>query len=219
MIVLGIDSSTDHLAVGLADGDRIMAEDRLDSAREHASHIIGMIDSLLKNESLAKTDLEGLAVAVGPGSFTGLRIGMAVARGMVRALAVPAAGISTFEVIADRLADDYRSYYLAAVARKGEYYLCRIEPGTEIVSGMTLIAEEDLPARVGKDPVGIVGRVPDGWADLVSETIDPGRLYISGGELAVIGARRIMAGKVDGTSVPEPLYVAPSQAERKFGRS
>jgi tRNA threonylcarbamoyladenosine biosynthesis protein TsaB len=218
MIVLGIDSSTDRLGVGIADAGRIIFEDMLDSVQEHASQIIGMIDSVLRQAKLGRNDIEGIAIADGPGSFTGLRIGMAAAKGMALAMNIPIVGVSTFEVIARRLRSEYDRFYLTALVRKGELYLCRVDRETEIRENIGLINQEALPAKIGSMPIAVVGRKPEGWDGLAENIIPDEKTFISGGELALLGAELISAGKVSDLAMLEPLYIAPSQAERKFGR-
>jgi len=166
MIVLGIDSSTDRLGVGLAEDERTMFEDTLDSAREHATRIIGLIDSVLERTSVSKDKLDGVAVADGPGSFTGLRIGMAAAKGMARALDIPIVGVSTFEVVARRIISKYDEFFLVAVVRKGEFYLCRVARGVEIRKSIELVSTANLPSRVGSTPTGLIGREPADWQEL-----------------------------------------------------
>ncbi len=218
MKILGIDSSTDKLGVGIADGERVLSETLLESSREHASHIIGVIDEVLKEVPIDKNDLDGIAVAVGPGSFTGLRIGMAVAKGLAVALEIPLIGVSTFEVIARRLLTEMDSFYLAAPVRRGESYLCHIRPETDVRESIILVENTALAETIGSVPAGAVGRAPDGWDDMIDNAIIPGRLIISGGELAILGGEFLAAGRRDDVADLEPLYIAPSQAERKFGR-
>lgn len=218
MIVLGIDSSTDRLGVGLAEDKRIILEDTLDSAQEHATRIIGLIDSVLKKASITKDKLEGIAIADGPGSFTGLRIGMAAAKGMARALNIPIVGVSTFEVVARRIILKYDEFFLAAVVRKGEFYLCRVAQGVEIRTSIKLVSVENLPVQTGSTPVGLIGRAPESWHDLTVNKLPGDLTGISGGELAIVGAEMIGAGKASDLTTLEPLYVARSQAEIKFGR-
>lgn len=218
MIVLGIDSSTDKLAVGLADGGKVLSELLLESSREHASHVIGLIDEVLNDASTAKGDISGVAVAIGPGSFTGLRIGMAVAKGLAVALKIPLIGVSTFEVIARRLLGEYDEFYLTAPVRRGESYLCLVRDGIDIRKSITLADNEKLAEAVGSIPAGAVGRPPDGWEDIVPNKIPADRLTVSGGELAVLGSEFLAAGRRDDVADLEPLYIALSQAERKFGR-
>lgn len=218
MPVLGIDSSTDKLAVGLADPRAVIAEKTITSAYEHASHIIGVIDALLTESSLSIKDLSGVAVAIGPGSFTGLRIGLAVAKGMTVALGIPIIGVSTFEVLAHRLSSRFDSFYLAAQARRGEYYLCRVEPKTIIREQIVLTTEEELVGKIGALPAGLVGREPSGEWTRLKNLIPLSDLVISGGDLARIGAQRFGEGQQDDPALLEPLYIAPSQAERRYGQ-
>ncbi|MCP4566740.1 MAG: tRNA (adenosine(37)-N6)-threonylcarbamoyltransferase complex dimerization subunit type 1 TsaB [FCB group bacterium] len=218
MIIMGIDSSTDRLAVGLAEGQTILAEKTLDSSREHASRIIGVINDILNEASVTKDRIEGIAVAIGPGSFTGLRIGLAVAKGMAYSLKIPLVGISTFEVMARRLLNDYSEFFLSAVVRRGEYYLSRIKAAENIRENIALISEADLLAKIGTVPAGLIGREPSGiWNDIPA-LIPVDKLSVSGGELAVLGAEQIILGRFDDIAGLEPLYIAPSQAERKFGQ-
>jgi len=218
VITLGIDTATDRLAIGLADDEKIILEDSLDSEREHATRIMGLIDAVLERSEVTPDDLTGIAVADGPGSFTGLRIGMAVAKGMARALEIPIAGVSSFEVVARRLLEKYEIFFLTAVVRKGELYLCRVEKGTDIRSRIILIPGEKLAEKVGDSPVGLIGRAPEGWPESVINPIPSDLTLTSGGELALHGGRLLAAGRFSDLSEMEPFYIAPSQAERKFGR-
>jgi tRNA threonylcarbamoyladenosine biosynthesis protein TsaB len=218
MIVLGIDSATDNLGIGLACDGKIIGETLLESRREHASHIIGIIDKTMAQSSLSRTDLNGIGVAIGPGSFTGLRIGLVVTKGLAVALDIPISGVSTFEVIAARLRCEFETFYLAASARRGEYYLCRISPECEVRESISLVEEQDFSDAVGNDPVGVIGPHPERLIESIETVIAPEKLYISGGELAVYAGQLLAEGKSDSVAYLEPLYIAPSQAERKFGR-
>lgn len=219
MPVLGIDSSTDKLSVGLADTDSVIAEMTVASSFEHASRIIGLIDDLLTASSFSIHDLSGMAVAIGPGSFTGLRIGLAVAKGMTLAMHIPIIGVSTFEVLAKRLSGTFDRFYLAAPARRGEYYLCLVEPETAIREHIALTREEELVDKIGALPAGLVGREPSGEWTRIARLIPSQDLVISGGELARMGAQWFSEGRADNPALLEPLYISPSQAERRFGQN
>lgn len=218
MIVLGIDSSTDSLSIGLASDQRIIAETNLDSRREHASHIIGMIEQTLGQGHKTLDDVSGIAIAVGPGSFTGLRVGMSVAKGMAVARNLPLAGVSTFEVITERVRRQYDDFFLAAPVRKGELYVYHVTAESRFPEDIKLIGQKRLSEYVGKLPVGMIGRAPEGWAEHVTAIIDSSRTVISGAELARIGAGRLIQGRRDDPTALEPLYIAPSQAEENFAR-
>jgi len=218
MIVLGIDSSTDRLSIGLADKDRIITEQTLEAAQEHASRIIDLIEAVLAQAEITKEKLEGVAIADGPGSFTGLRIGMSAAKGLAVALKIPIVGVSSFEVVGRRLLRDYPEFYLAAMVRKGEMYLCRVGHEVDIRKSIITADQAEIPEKCGSLPIGIVGREPDGWADILPNRIPADKTIVSGGELAQKGVQLISTGKTADPAGLEPLYIAPSQAERKFGR-
>ena len=219
MILLGIDSSTDRLGIGLCDGPTIMAEALLDSQREHASRIIVMIDRLLKDTHIPKSRLEGIAAAIGPGSFTGLRVGLAVAKGIAMALTIPIVGVSTFAVMNKKLRADYPDFYLCAPVRKGELYLFHAAGNSAIPEDIIVIKQSKLVEIVGSIPVGLIGKEPAGWTEIGAKCIPAEAMSISGGALAVVGAEMLSAGISDNMVTLEPLYIAPSQAEEKFGRT
>jgi len=218
MIILGIDTSTDQLGLGLSDGKSIIAEIHDNSSREHASQIMGGIDRLLEKASIKKADITGLAVAIGPGSFTGLRIGLAVAKGMALALGVPIIGVSTYEVIAMRLEGEYKSFFLSSPVRRGEYYLVHAKADADIRKEIITVTADNLPQKVGSIPIGLVGREPDGWQAIPKTEIPRDRLLVSGGELAQLGAGLLGAGRFDDLATLEPLYIVASQAEIKYGQ-
>lgn len=218
MKILGIDSSTDRLSVGICNDGKIIADKSINSMREHGSRIIGLIDEALSESNIDVKTLQGIAVAIGPGSFTGLRVGMAAAKGLALTLNIPIIGISTFEVITKRLLKDMDKFILVEQARKGEFYFCGADIKLDILSNMKLIALENLETESGDLPVGLIGSAAD-WPIEPSQTISPEKTEVSGGGLAILGEERIAQGQSDDLAQLEPIYVAPSQAEVKFGKT
>ena len=123
MIVLGIETSTMTGSVALMDEERLIAEYTLNLPRRskekrigvgvypaesgallrretHTSRLMPAIDKVLKDASLTIQDLDGIAVSLGPGSFTGLRIGIATAKGLAQGLNIPVVGIPTLDGLA-----------------------------------------------------------------------------------------------------------------------
>lgn len=217
-MILGIDSSTDKLGIGLHDGNRIVAETLLASAREHASRIIGMIDDLLVQAALTPKSLTGLAVALGPGSFTGLRVGLAVAKGMALALYIPIVGVPTFEVMTRRVRGEFPEALLIAPIRRGEFYVCRLGASPQPWDAIDLVPHAELAAMAQDRPVGLVGKAPEGWNEGIAQVIPEETMAISGGEVAACGGDRLASGYSDDVASLEPLYIAPSQAEQNFDR-
>ncbi|MBD3385015.1 tRNA (adenosine(37)-N6)-threonylcarbamoyltransferase complex dimerization subunit type 1 TsaB [candidate division KSB1 bacterium] len=98
--ILGVDTATRVCGVALSDGPELVAESRLNLKNVHQRKIIGMIDRLLKESEITLKDLSGMAISIGPGSFTGLRIGLAVIKGLLLTHSVPLAAVPTLEALA-----------------------------------------------------------------------------------------------------------------------
>ena len=103
MKILGIDTSTPIGSIALIDGDNLVAEHTLNIVQAHSSRLMPAIDSVLKWGDITVDDLEGCAVGIGPGSFTGIRIGVATIKSLCYALDKPIVGVSTLEAIAYNL--------------------------------------------------------------------------------------------------------------------
>ncbi len=125
-IYLGIDSATRYLALALWHDERgLLAEYAEDLGRDHASRIVPELQRLFERARLEPGAVDGIGVGVGPGSYTGVRVGMATARGLGRAWGVPVAGASTLAGIALRgLAPGERGVAVVD-ARRGNVYAAR----------------------------------------------------------------------------------------------
>jgi tRNA threonylcarbamoyladenosine biosynthesis protein TsaB len=134
MIVLGFDTATPATAVGLrlADGSTLQARDDPgpDEHPGHATRLLAMTHELLAGAGLRFGDLDRIAVGLGPGTFTGLRVGVATARGLAQSLGIELAGVSSLRALAEgamRSALD-GSHVLAVLdARRGEAFLAAYE--------------------------------------------------------------------------------------------
>lgn len=103
MKILGIDTSTPIGSVALINGENIIAEHTLNIVQAHSSRLMPAIDTVLKWGDITPDDLDGCAVGIGPGSFTGIRIGVATAKSLCYAVDKPIIGVSTLEAIASNL--------------------------------------------------------------------------------------------------------------------
>lgn len=99
-MLLAIDTATKSLGIGLHDGHRIVAECTWSAARHHTVLLAPEVGRLMLDAGLQSKDLDGIGVAIGPGSYTGLRIGTAFAKGLAMSEQIPLIGIPTFDIIA-----------------------------------------------------------------------------------------------------------------------
>lgn len=100
LLILGIDTSAKIASVALMEGETVLAEHTVSTTLTHSQIILPMVKALLSDADKSIEDLDGIAVAAGPGSYTGLRIGIAAVKGMCLGLDIKAAGVSTLEALA-----------------------------------------------------------------------------------------------------------------------
>ena len=103
MLILGIDSSTEMAAIALLDDEKIIGEINLALYRKHSERLLPNIAHLFAESDYSINDIDGIAVTIGPGSFTGLRIALSTVKGFTQALKIPVVGLSTLEVLAYNL--------------------------------------------------------------------------------------------------------------------
>lgn len=99
-MLLAIDTATEILSIALHDGATLVAECTITARRQHSALLAPLIQEMLAGATVASADLTGLAVSVGPGSYTGVRIGVALAKGMAAVSSLPLVPVTTLETIA-----------------------------------------------------------------------------------------------------------------------
>ena len=123
MRILAVETATLAGSAAVLEGGRVVGQTHLDIALTHSERLMAMVDRLLQDCGFKASDLEGLAVSVGPGSFTGLRVGVATAKGLALALGLPVAAVPTLDALAWNLPFADVSVCPLLDARKGEVYL------------------------------------------------------------------------------------------------
>ena len=218
MNVLGIETATTVCAAALVRGGTVVTESLLDAGRVHAERLMGQIAAVLGPGGVKS--LGGVAVSIGPGSFTGLRIGVSVAKGIAFAGDIPLVGVPTLEALALHAAETDQTpagtRLLAALdARRDEVY-CQLFEVTENgpvplwdARDMTLGAlMEELHgslARVTGEGAAKVLAWPGAQATL--SILPGGALRCSAGSVARIGEKLLLAGRGDDPSALEPRYI------------
>lgn len=162
MKILALESSAAACSVCLTEDDFLIAQSYENSGLTHSKTLLPMAEELLKNCGLTVGDVDVIAVAAGPGSFTGLRIGVSAAKGLGWALDKPCAKVSTLEAMAWELAFFPGEICPVMDARRSQVYNARFRSDGETVTRLTpdrAISLEELAGEVknGKEPQIIVG--------------------------------------------------------------
>ncbi|BCH64789.1 tRNA (adenosine(37)-N6)-threonylcarbamoyltransferase complex dimerization subunit type 1 TsaB [Agrobacterium vitis] len=163
MILLAIDTAGVDCAVGLYDSDldRMLAARSETIGRGHAEKLMGMIDAVLDEASIALPSIERLAVTIGPGSFTGIRVGLSAARGLALALSVDIVGISTLGVLAaaERRRGGAVAVLAAMDAKRDEVYVQGFAPDAAALGEARVVpvdAFRDMAAEFARHGTGRV---------------------------------------------------------------
>jgi tRNA threonylcarbamoyladenosine biosynthesis protein TsaB len=142
MIVLGLDTCLSSCSVAVLDGERVLASAREVMARGHQERLAPMAQQVMAEAGLAFGKLDRIAVTVGPGSFTGLRVGIAFAKGLALALDLPTVGVGTLEALAAEAPQEFGGLVFPAIdARRGQLYLQAFEDGRALMAPDALTAE------------------------------------------------------------------------------
>lgn len=218
MIVLALDTTTRGGSVAVADGDRILALLPGDESRTHGERLPAEIARALEQAGMARERIDLLAVATGPGAFTGLRIGLAAMQGLAMTLNTPVVGVSALDALAEQVMDSDCDLILPWMdAQRGDVFATVIDRRTRSViepptaaSPVALFAAwqshlADRRAIFVGDAVARDAAVIDGP---LRERRSPSPLAP---QIASLGARR--RGDAGPPHKLEPLYVRRPDAE------
>jgi tRNA threonylcarbamoyladenosine biosynthesis protein TsaB len=215
MRVLAVDTSTLAGGVALLDGERTVAEYVLDIRLTHSERLMPAIDRVMRDAGWTPRDLGGLAVAVGPGSFTGLRIGVSAIKGLALALSLPIAAVPTLDALAAGVPGSSLPVCPVIPARRDEVYASLYRwDGTAMRREWDYLAvpPADLAERL-REPVMVLGEGAGAIASPLAHRAPPWRCLPSPATVGHLGLARLRRGDLVGPGELEPLYVRPSQAE------
>ena len=214
--LLAIDSSTRrlHLAVLYA-GDR-MVKSTGEEGNTHAQVMMKRIDDLLVSAELKPGDLHGIVVSVGPGSFTGLRIGLAAAKGIAVACEIPILGVGLFELAAAKLSDRRGAAAVIVLMRRDEYYLFLVDDVSAGESTVTVVKASDLARAVAEREVYGIGFDPRGKLTGSEGLHLAGELAYDASDLLYLGRTRLARGERSDLASLEPFYLQKAIAEIRF---
>jgi len=227
MKILAVDTSTMSCSVAVTDKDSLLAEATSVREQTHSKHLMDMVDSVIDFSGLAISELDGFAVTRGPGTFTGLRIGISTVKGLATASGKPVVGISSLDALAKQCA--YASNLICSLidARRGEVYFARYR----FLDGVLekVIEERVLPPAQAvsdiNEPALFVGNGARLYQDIILEKVAeqacfamPCHNTIRASTVAQLSLGRFEKNDTDDVGMFVPHYIRQSDAQLKLNK-
>jgi tRNA threonylcarbamoyladenosine biosynthesis protein TsaB len=234
MVILSLDTTTRAGSCALMRGTRVVREDASDGSRPQAARLPGELEALLSREGAALQDVDAFAVGIGPGSFTGLRVGIATMQGLAVATAKPLVGVSAFDALAriasggsrvirragsaERTRQDDMRIATWVDAWRGEVYAALYE-GVREVESPVVARPEDLLRTLAGAPTLFTGDGAVVHQEMIRTVLGADARFavpiapLLAGAMAELAAEALRAGQRPLPHAIRPLYVRRSDAE------
>lgn len=227
MKILAIDSSSLVASVAIVEDDILVAEYTINYKKTHSQTLLPMIDEICKITDYRLEDIDAIAVSAGPGSFTGLRIGSATAKGLGLALKKPLIHIPTVEAMAYNFYDTDKYIVPIMDARRNQVYTgiyLNKEGSVEEILPQCIISIEELINQINEigQPVIFLGDGVPVFRKKIEESVREKALFAPAGinrqraaAVAELGKKYFQQGKIETAARHAPDYLRLSQAERE----
>ena len=226
MSILSIDTSSQVSSVAVLSADRVAAEISMQGALTHSETLMPHIETVLHMARVNKEELDGVAVSIGPGSFTGLRIGLATAKMMAYALHIPLIAVPTLEALAHHMISKGVRLVPMMDAQKGNVY---VQEFLWCADGDALKLQEERPLAIlplteviavlegSTQPVILLGDAMQRKTSLpLPQGVVLAPIHVRMPRAACVGVAglaRLARGETDDPMTAEPLYLRRSEAE------
>lgn len=223
MLILAVDTTTNHGSVALLKNTNLLAEVNCSSSLTHSERLLPAVDLILSQSGLTIKDVEAFAVATGPGSFTGIRIGLSTVKSFALATGNSIAPVSTLKALALKLKHPHNRLLCPLLdARKGEVYaaLFELKRGylSEAVPQGAYSPDRFFSRLPSHRILSFIGDGVDVWKDKILEyfkdkaRFSPRSLFIAY-EVGLLGFELLKKGRGSDPREVEPQYFRRSQAE------
>jgi tRNA threonylcarbamoyladenosine biosynthesis protein TsaB len=219
MLILALDTATENGSLALAAADRLLAEFSLHSPGTYLQHLLPGVEELLRVAGRSLQELEAIAVSQGPGNFTGLRIGLATAKGLAWALGCPLVAVSTLEALAAQFPCQTQPTAVIMDAKRQEVYLGLFRCPAELPQALAepqRLPLAALPARL-KPPLLLTGPGLNAYGDFLNQRLSPeitwaapAKRHPRAATIARLGRLRLEQGQTLAPPLLVPTYLRPA---------
>ena len=220
MLVLGIDSTSDAATAAVVCDGVLLCEYTQNQKKTHSVKMLPMVESMLDDLEIKLSDIDVFACGIGPGSFTGVRIGAATVRAFCDTLKKDAAAVTSLEALYNNV-NSFDGVVISLVfARENECYTAAFCDGSQILAPCVMTVDDivsyakDLRCMFVGDGA-IINK--EALSKVDNAVFAEGRHnIISAGAIAEIGYKKALLGDVGNSNIIAPLYLRKSQAEREY---
>ncbi len=224
MKILALDTATQSCSVAIVDDESLLAELTRVNSKTHSRHLMDLINTVCRIADLKAEDMDGFAVTIGPGSFTGLRIGISAIKGLAFSFGKPVVGVSSLDALAWQCAQS--AYLICPLldARKKEVYACRYRFNNNELKkdGTEKVASPAEAVRGIREPSIFVGNAVQLYRENISAELGELAHFAAWGQHTIRAssiARLSMAGfyrqQTDDVALLIPQYIRKPDAEVK----
>src|SRR3989338_7438184 len=241
MIILGIDTSTNNGSVAIAEDGKLLSESFLPLNSSYSKTLLNSLDDLLKQVTIGLRAIDGFAVSIGPGSFTGLRIGLSTCKGFNLATGKPIIPVGTLDAIVESYFSDSGVFQSSIFniqspillcpildAKKGEVYasLYKYEKGViKKLEDDMAINPEKLCQKIN-EPVIFFGEGIKTYGDFIKNKLNGFAYFYNNmpknsvaSSIALLGGKKLERGDIEDSTALKPRYIRRSEAEIKLDSS
>jgi tRNA threonylcarbamoyladenosine biosynthesis protein TsaB len=221
MRILAFDTSTLYGSAALADDGEIVGEIRFLAKSSHSTLILPAIERLLAMAGVAPAELDAIAAVVGPGSFTGLRVGISTAQGLALGANLPCLGITAFDALAARIRGTAPELVAMVDAYRGEVYVASYDAhGSRLTPPVTVSPLDylrDRPVQVAIIGDGALRHAAEIHSAYPQAHLTRRSLYLAGVVACLAGAK-LAAGEGQPAETLQPYYIREAEYRKAAGK-
>ena len=210
MTILGVDCSSDLMSLGLVESSKVLGSISFHSRRRHLSKLIPWIEMLISESEISKEKIKAIACVIGPGSFTGLRIGITTMQGLALAWNIPVLQIYSLDVLAKNIL--HENVCICMHSRKDQFF-CGFYENKVRKGEIQVKSEAEILSSLPKNSI-IASPSPEKLQEIQKQAMIY-KVQASGVDVALLGETYLEQGKITNPLNLKPEYLANSYAEVK----